>query len=454
MTPSRPWARGVARWSPAAVLVLVVLGLGVGPHGSDASQIRPHGLTLAAIGSVRVPARAAASWCGEPSQVDRAPNAVAGNPVHWVYAIPSDGQDRLSTVASVMQTDAEEIDAWWQSQDATRLPRNDLAPFSCGLQLDVTTVRLSRSSLELSPLEGRFEAVLGALNAAGLRSPFTKYVVYVDGTVSDDNVCGEGGSDPSGLGLAAVYLQACTGASTAGVAAHELLHTLGAVPRGAPNECRDENAGHTCDDPTDLMHPSIGDAPLAAKVLDPARDDYYGHAGRWTDAQDSSWLVWLDRQAPLVLSISGPGSVSGDVPGLQCARSCTSTWNTGQRLALTATSEAGAKLVRWGGACGGASDCNVTVAPGTAVSALFAPATFRLTVGLAGRGAVRSSRSGITCRPRCSASFPSYVPVRLTASAAKGWRFRAWGGACKGSRPTCTVPMTAETTARAVFVRA
>jgi hypothetical protein len=398
-------------------------------------------------------ARAAATWCGTASQLDRSPNIVAGNPVHWVYAIPSDGQDQLPSIASVMQTDAEEIDTWWRAQDSTRVPRNDLTQFTCGQELDITTVRLPLSGSELAPLNLRFAAVFGALNAADLRSRFTKYLVYYDGAVSDGDVCGQGGGDPSGFGFAVVYYRSCTGVSTAAVAVHELLHTFGAVPRGAPNECPIQNRGHTCDDTNDLMYPSIDDVPLSTKTLDPGRDDYYGHAGARPDAQDSPWLVRLDSQAPLALSVSGPGSVAADVPGLQCAQSCTTTWNAGTRLALTATPDPGAKLVRWGSACVGAAGCAVTVTSGASVSALFAPATFRLTVGVSGRGVVRSSQTGITCRPRCSATLPSYSPVKLTATAAKGWRFRSWGGACRGSKRSCTVPMTAAASARAVFVR-
>ena len=102
----------------------------------------------------------------------------------------------------------------------------------------------------------------------------------------------------------------------------------------------------------------------------------------------------LDSQARLALTVSGAGSVSSDVPGLQCTASCTTTWNAGQRLALTATPGTGAKLVRWTGACTGSGGCLVDVGTGATVSALFAPATFRLTVAVTGRGAVRSSRTG------------------------------------------------------------
>jgi List-Bact-rpt repeat protein len=446
-----------------ALVTLVAIVGGTAYHGPAPGRPRVHDLSLETVSAAvsaralpdtRTPARASATWCGTSSQVDLTPNTLAGYPVHWIYVVPSDGQDRLSTFANMMQTDAEAIDAWWRTQDPTRVPRNDLAQFPCGTQLDVSTLRTTRSSSELTPLEGRFEAVFDALTAANFGSRFTKYVVYFDGPVLEEDVCGQGGSDPSGFGLAVVYGQACSGVSTAAVAAHELLHTLGAVPFGAPHECPPPDDGHTCDDPNDLMHPMVDDSPLSAKALDPGDDDYYGHGDGFPDSQDSPWLVQLDRQLPFTLTISGPGQVAGDVPGLQCVQSCTTTWNAETQLSLTGTPDGGAKLVRWSGGCGGAAACNVTVAQGGSATALFAPLVYRLTVGVSGLGTVRTSRTGITCRPRCSAVFPSYVPLRLTAKPAKGWRFRAWSGACRGTRLVCTVPMTAATKARAVFIRA
>jgi hypothetical protein len=381
------------------------------------------------------------------------PNAVAGFPVHWIYAIPSDGQDRLATYAHAMQTDAEAIDAWWRREDPARTLRNDLAQLPCGLQLDLSTVRLPLSGAQLSG-SARFGAIFDALQGANFRSPFTKYVVYLDAPVENRDICGQGGSSSGGMGLAVIYVQACAGVSTAAIGAHELLHTFGAVPGGAPHDCPDPNDGHTCDTTTDLMYPFIDALPLSSKLLDPGRDDYYGHSAGVSDAQDSPWLVQLDRQLPFGLTITGPGDVTADVPGLQCAATCTTTWNANTRLNLSATPRAGQKLVRWEGACSGASVCNVSVGEGSAVTAFFAPLVFRLTVGVSGRGSVKSSRAGITCRPRCSASFPSYVPLRLHATPAKGWKFRSWSGACTGRNRSCTVPMTAATSARAVFRRA
>jgi Divergent InlB B-repeat domain len=453
---------------PMISLVAPAIGLGVALLAVVASVAQPrqeavHGLrqvqTTTAAAANALPIRNAsaaqtATWCGAPTPVDLAPNVVAGHPVHWVYAIPSDGADRLGTVASQMQTDSEDIDAWWRREDPARALRNDLAQLSCGTQLDVSSIRMRLSGAQLAGAEGRFRSIAEGLGTAGFDSDFTKYLVYYDGPVTEADICGQAASSPSGFGVAIVYVQACPGVLTAPVAAHELLHTLGAVPDGAPHNCPAPDDGHTCDNEADVMYPFISSGtPLAAQVLDPGRDDYYGHAAGFSDSQDAPWLVQLDRQTPFTVTISGPGQVRANVPGLQCAQTCTTTWNAGTALSLAATPGTGSKLVRWSGACTGAGGCNIATAQGATVSALFGPLAFRLSVTITGRGAVRSSRSGLTCRPRCSATFPSFTPIQITATPAKGWRFRSWAGACRGTRRTCTLPMTAATSARAVFVR-
>jgi hypothetical protein len=456
---SRSRIVAVAAVAPALATVVGFAALGGGSGGGQdpASYALRDVWTVTAsaqgLPAIRSPQRAAATWCGTPSQLDLAPNAVAGFPVHWLYALPSDGADRFATFANAMQTDAEAIDAWWRREDPARTPRNDLAPLPCGQQLDLTTLRLQLSGAALTG-DGRFGSIFNALAVGNFRSPFTKYVVYYDGPVANGDICGQGGSDGSGFGLAVVYVQACADVPTAAVAAHELLHTFGAVPDGAPHDCPEPNDGHTCDNQSDLMYPFINaGTPLSSMLLDPGRDDYYGHASGFGDSQDAAWLVQLDRQQPFTVTIAGPGAIRADVPGMQCGQTCTTTWNAGTRLGLSATPDPGAKLVRWSGSCTGAGACSVTTNPGAAVNALFAPLVYRLTVTVGGRGTVQSSRSGIACRPRCSAAFPSHVPVRLTATPSKGWRFRSWAGACRGRNRSCTVPMTAAARARAIFAR-
>lgn len=452
---------GHARTSLALTVLVLALGLvaGAGPQAAAQSRWHVHDFRVAE-GRALVPAanaaarstRGSAAWCGAARQTDQAPNVVAGNPVHWIYAIPSDGPDAFSTWASAMQADAESIDAWWRASDPTRTLRSDLAQFACGQQVDISMIRLSSSSSQLASADTRFDRIADALVALQFSSNFTKYVVYYDGPVEPE-ICGQGGSAREGLGFAIVYVRACAGVPFNTTVAHEVLHTIGAVAPGAPHMCPEPDDGHVCDDVHDMMYPYGDETPITGLTLDTGRDDYYGHSGAWRDTQDSPWLVRLDRQAPLTVAITGPGSVTADVPGLLCTQTCTTTWSADTALALAVRPASGTKLVRWGGACSGSGPCRVVVGRAPQVSALFGPSRYRLALAVGGRGSVRSSAGGLACPPRCSGLVPSYSSLRLTASAAKGWRFKTWAGACRGTRPACTLPMTAAASARAVFVR-
>jgi hypothetical protein len=66
------------------------------------------------------------------------------------------------------------------------------------------------------------------------------------------------------------------------------------------------------------------------------------------------------------------------------------------------------------------------------VTATFVPSVVSLAVKVRGRGSVRSTPRGITCPGRCASRFGYGTPVRLRATAVKGWRFAAWSGACRG----------------------
>ena len=396
--------------------------------------------------------RSVAAWCGTRSATDLVPNALAGHPVHWIYMTPSDEPDQLATYGNVMQADAESIDGWWRAHDASRTLRNDVAQFSCGTQLDLTTISLHQPGAQLASVETRPDTIASSLLSLGFASRTVKYVVYYDGPVERE-ICGQGGPHPSGVGFAFVYVRACPGVPFATTAAHELMHAMGAVAGGAPHLCAPDD-GHVCDNAYDMMYPYGDETPIGGLALDSGRDDYYGHSGSWLDIRDEPWLVQLDRQAQLTLTMTGSGTVAANVPGLTCTKTCTTTWNADTPLSLTATPAPGAKLVAWGSTCSGTGLCNIAVVPGRSVSVLFAPMTYRLTVTVTGKGLVRSSRPGIACAPRCSASVPSHAPFTLTAKAAKGWRFKTWKGACRGTRSSCSLPMAGDTAARAVIVRA
>jgi hypothetical protein len=409
-------------------------------------------VAAAAAAAVLVPRDAAAApWCGTVSDTDR-PAAVAGNPVRVLYAIPSDGTDRSAELAARISDDVEAIDAWWRGQDGARTVRFDRAAFPCGAQADIGLARLTKSASQLVPESTRFGLIVDDV-LAGRDTAFTKYLVYYDGPLDSGDICGQGNGITDGTGIAIVYLTACTDISSAVVAAHELLHAFGALPSpGPPHACPGDD-GHPCDSTGDLLFPYAPQAQLAVLGLDVGRDDYYGHSGSWFDVQDSRWLRKLDAQVPLAVAIAGAGTVSGDVPGLDCAASCTTEWDVSAPLSLTAEPARGQRFVRWGGACSGDGNCSLLLDAGKRVTALFAPETFRLSLVVRGSGSVTGPAAAIRCAARCTKAVTSHEPVRLTATARTGWRLKAWAGACRGSKPVCTLPMTKASLATATFVR-
>ena len=393
----------------------------------------------------------AATWCGTTTTQNRPP-ALTGRSIRVIYAYPSDGADRSVQLAPRLSADVDAIDAWWLAQDPAREPRFDRVAFSCGLQADILALRLSDPAATLQSSAVRGDSIEAQASAATGRSPYEKLLVYYDGPVDDADLCGEGAGTPGGDGVAIVYLGACTDIPSANIAAHELLHSFGALPDGAPHACPDTR-GHPCDSQADVLYPfAMPGTTLAALVLDVGRDDYYGHAGGWPDLQDSPWLRLVSQQIRLTLAIAGRGSVESDVPGVDCAASCGTDWDAGSVVALEPLAGTGQRFVRWSGACTGSDRCDVKLDAARSVAALFAPDRLGLVVAVSGRGKVTGA--GAPCAAsRCVRSARSYTPLRLRATPVKGWRLAGWSGACIGRAVTCTVPMTKAAAVRARFVR-
>ena len=271
-------------------------------------------LGLAAIGALLAliaPAPAAAStpvpWCGTDAvSGDRRPDETNGFSFHVVYAFPADGGDRFGEWAPRIVGDIAAIEAWWPAQDATRAPRFDLHGFPCGSsagRLDLSRVQLSRPASAYATQETAYQSIVGDLTGppSGFADPDKLYLVYYDGPVGVGRTCGTGSRGRPGL----VFVQSCGQEGDHGfrsiAAVHELMHVLGAVPPGAPHGC-ETNGGHVCDTSANLMFPTGGfGQTLLGTLLDAGRDDYYGHTGPWSDAQDSLFLERLDgadRAAP------------------------------------------------------------------------------------------------------------------------------------------------------------
>jgi hypothetical protein len=143
--------------------------------------------------------------------------------------------------------------------------------------------------------------------------------------------------------------------------------------------------------------------------------------------------------------------------GIDCATSCTASFDNGTRVVLAARPAAGWNFSGWTGACSGTTDCTLTLSADASVSARFAPAgppppaQHLLTVAIVGQGHVTSSPAGIDCPGTCTATLADGIRATLTASAASGWEFSGWSGACSGA--DCALILAADGAATATFAQ-
>ena len=143
----------------------------------------------------------------------------------------------------------------------------------------------------------RSSASAASSGSAGSAASYKKYLVYYAGPSVQANVCGTGGGDfDTGRSYAIIWLRECTDVPSDTVAAHELLHAFGALPRRrAASVPRRRRSGHPCDSPNDILYPYASGGPLSSlgarrrprRLLRALRT-------RWIDIQDSRWLHRLD----------------------------------------------------------------------------------------------------------------------------------------------------------------
>ena len=395
------------------------------------------------------PGAFASGWCGTGESSTDLPDAVTAQQVHAIYVMPSDGVDQFATIANQLADDTASIDTWWAGQDPTRDVRFDQAVFSACTALDISFLKLPDTAAQVSSggAENAFGTMLTLLQQAGFTNPYKRYLVYYDGPAPEVDVCGTGGGDfATGPGYAIVWLEGCPGVPTDGIAAHELLHALGAVPDGDPHTCPGDTA-HVCDNPLDVLYPYASGQPLSALFLDFNHDDYYGHSGSWPDIQDSAWLHLLQvPQEALGVAFSGAGHVTGNLPGIDCTAACVTQWDQGATVTLHADPTPPLRFVGWQGACTGQADCTLSLAQAENVTAVFGPNTVAFHVRTTGRGTV-------VCTPHCAAAVTVGVALHLRAVPAKGWKFAGWAGGCAGPRLTCAPSTEAAVSVHATFKR-
>lgn len=83
-------------------------------------------------------------------------------------------------------------------------------------------------------------------------------------------------------------------------------------------------------------------------------------------------------------------------------------------------------------------------------SAKKPPRQVTLKVVVVGKGHVTSKPARISCPSHCKSTFARGSKVKLTASAATGWKFADWSNTCGAAR-TCLLSLAASKTATATF---
>lgn len=148
----------------------------------------------------------------------------------------------------------------------------------------------------------------------------------------------------------------------------------------------------------------------------------------------------------------GWGTVSG--PGISCPEDCSETYPFGTLVTLTTSSDYGATLTGWSGACSGTEACTVTMTEDKSVTATFTYGPYILYLNLSDAGEIQSS-TGHVCRWPSACGFPlyNYMSASLHAYPQTGYRFDGWGGDCIGHsvRDECYLRMTSDKHAYAYF---
>jgi hypothetical protein len=160
------------------------------------------------------------------------------------------------------------------------------------------------------------------------------------------------------------------------------------------------------------------------------------------------------RTLTVALAGTGSGTVTSTPAGINCGTQCSAILADGDSVSLAATPVAGSVFAGWSGDCTGTGACRVGMTAARSVTATFTATvttTAPLTVAVSGNGTVTSNPAGINCGADCSETVVTGTAVTLTATAAAGHRFVGWSGACSGSNTTCTVTVSAATSAQASF---
>ena len=162
----------------------------------------------------------------------------------------------------------------------------------------------------------------------------------------------------------------------------------------------------------------------------------------------------------LNVTVTGSGTVTG--AGMSCragGTDCTKALPNGSSAQLQAVPDAGWIFVRWMGACTGSGACTVVMSDARAVTAVFQPSSYLLTLTLDGSGlgavdvvdpAFRCVKGVAPTAVQCTVHVPNGVIAVLTAAPGESSVASGWSG-CTPATGGCSVAMTSARAVTATF---
>ena len=152
---------------------------------------------------------------------------------------------------------------------------------------------------------------------------------------------------------------------------------------------------------------------------------------------------------------TGTGTIASSDGFINCGTVCSYSYFSGTQVTLTATPAQGSSFTSWSGCdSSNGNSCTVAMVNSRTVSAVFTQNSIYYTLGVStsGNGRVTSADGYVNCPGTCSHSYLQNSQVTLTATAAQGWAFFGWSGACGGTGP-CNVTMTQPQSVGATFTQ-
>ena len=250
-----------------------------------------------------------------------------------------------------------------------------------------------------------------------------------------------------------IYPLPSDGCTTLSEGAHSVYSTV--TPTATPgflNNVNDTSVSTLATSAVAALTPPSSSPVVGAGVANPALPavDRQGRARPTPPSMGALEPLSNTTYYTVTPSAGSGGAISPNV-AQTVAKGATPTFTVAAKAGYTANVSG-----TCGGNLAGASYTTNAITANCTVVASFVANSYTLTVSKAGNGSgtVTSNPAGINCGSGagCLAKFTSGAAVTLTATAAKGYVFSGWSGACTGTG-SCRVTMNAAKTVTASFTR-